>query len=123
MRTSWRRVTVALMTSKARRIAMGTAAIAALGLGGAAIANATSGSGDDRGDHHDGPDQAITGTTGDQAKAAAVRALGSGQAMSVEATDEAAPAAYEVKVTRDDGQVIEVQVAKDFDVVHQQLDD
>ena len=103
-----------------KKILAGVAALAALALCGAAIAGATGGNGSEA---SDAPDQAITGPAAKKAGDAALAAVGDGDVESVEATDEASPAAYEVKVSRDGGKVIEVQVAKDFSVVAQKPDD
>jgi hypothetical protein len=100
----------------------GVAALAALGLGGSAIATATSHSSASS-DGGDGPDQQVTGSAARQAGDAAVAAVPGGKLASVEAADEAGPTAYEVKVTDPSGKLIEVGVSKTFTVTHQNADD
>lgn len=97
----------------------GVAAVAALGLGGAAIAGAAGGDDDDA---DDGPDVVVTGAKAERASAAATQALGGGTAKSVEESDEGGRAAYEVKVDKA-GTVYEVQVASDYTVVGRERDD
>ena len=104
-----------------KKITAIVAGLAALALGGAAIAGATGG-GDEDGDRDDGPDVVVTGAKADRAGAAASSATGGGTALSVEESDEGGRAAYEVKVNKD-GRVHEVQVSDDYDVVGTELDD
>jgi uncharacterized membrane protein YkoI len=107
--------------SRLRKIIIGVVALAALALGGSAIAGAAS-NGDGDGERADGPDQALTGTTADQAGAAATKATGGGTVRSIERSDEGGSAAYEVKVVRN-GKTIEVTESSDYAVVKQQADD
>jgi uncharacterized membrane protein YkoI len=99
---------------------LGVAALAALALGGSALAGATSGGSSEK---NDGPDQHLTGTAADQAGAAALAATGDGDIVSVERSDEGGASVYEVKVSRDNGAVTEVQVDANNKVVSQKADD
>jgi uncharacterized membrane protein YkoI len=102
--------------NKVKKVLAGIAALAALALGGAAIANATGGDGSDQ------PDVAVSGSTASQAGDAARSALGGGDVVSVESSDEGGAAVYEVKV-KQDGKVTEVQLDKSFAVTAQKPDD
>ena len=82
-----------------RKFLLGGIVAVALAAGGIGVAYAVSG---------DSEEQA-TGPGADQAKAAAVHAVGGGEAVSVERGDEGG-SAYEVEVRKDDGSVVEVQV-------------
>jgi uncharacterized membrane protein YkoI len=84
----------------------------ALGAGGAGVAAATGG-----GDS----EKAITGSTLDQASAAALQATGGGQVTDTEVGDE--ESYYEVEVTRDDGSQTDVQLDRQFNVVGQSADE
>jgi hypothetical protein len=107
------------MRTKLTRILLAVAALAALALGGAALADATSGDGDvataeqadrgDRGDHGLSPDVAA------RARAAAARATG-GEPGQTEADGENG-ATYEVEVTRPDGSQADVRLDGRFNVV------
>ena len=103
-----------------RKTLIGVAAVAALGIGGVAIAGATGGGEDD--DAGDGPDVVVTGTKAQRAGAAATQAMGGGSVKSVEESDEGGRAAYEVKVDKA-GTIWEIQVATDYTVVGRERDD
>ena len=117
--------------SKLRNLALGVAALAALALGGAVIAQA----GDEQGppavsqesahqdaaeDEQEGPDQAITGSALDQASAAALDYLGGGKVTETEVGDEESK--YEVEVTNEDGTQTDVQLDAGFNVVGEETD-
>jgi len=106
---------------KLKKFAMGLAALAALALGGAAIAGATSG-GKDGSSGSDAPDTQVAAPAAKAAGDAAVKAVGGGRVVSVETTDEDSPAVYEVKVA-DGAKVWEVQVDKSYAVTAQKADD
>jgi uncharacterized membrane protein YkoI len=99
---------------KLKGIIIGVVAVAALAIGGTAIANNIGG--DD-----DGSDKAITGTALDKAKAAALAHTGGGKVTETEAGDE--EGAYEVEVTMPDGSQVDVHLDKSFHVLGQQGDD
>jgi uncharacterized membrane protein YkoI len=82
--------------------------IAALAVGGVAIAGAAGGD-DDAGE------RAISGTALDRASAAALDHTGGGRVTDTETGDE--ESYYEVEVTRGDGSQVDVQLDRDFQVV------
>ena len=89
--------------------------IAALAVGGVAIAGAAGG------DDDDGGERAIGGTALDRASAAALDHTGGGRVTETEAGDE--ESYYEVEVTRADGSQVDVQLDRDFRVVGSEGDD
>jgi uncharacterized membrane protein YkoI len=89
-----------------RRRATLIMALAALALGGAAIANATMGD--------DG--EPLSGTTVDRASAAALKAAGGGRVTETE-HDAEDGATYEVEVTKADGSQVDVRLDPSFHVV------
>jgi uncharacterized membrane protein YkoI len=97
------------VNNKIKRTLMALVAVAALGAGGAAIANATSGGGDDE------PDKAISGAALDRASSAALAHTGGGEVTGTEVGDE--ESYYEVEVTRGDGSQVDVQLDRSFNVV------
>jgi uncharacterized membrane protein YkoI len=104
-----------------KKVLMGVLAIAALGFGGAALAGATSGNGDsDNG--NDRADEPVSGAAASQAGAAASKAVGGGDVISVERSDEGGKAVYEVKV-KHAGTVSEVNLDRAYGVTAQKVDD
>ena len=99
------------MGSKMKKVVLGVLALAALALGGAAIAGATGG------DDDDGSERAITGEALDRASAAALQETGGGEVTGTEAGDE--EGAYEVEVTRSDGSQVDVHLDEGFNVLNQ----
>ena len=79
--------------------------IAALGLGGAAIAGATLSSNDDK------TDKPIAGPALERAEAVALDHVGGGKVSDTEVGDE--EGAYEVEVTRADGSQVDVHLDTD----------
>jgi hypothetical protein len=98
------------MRGRLTKIVLGVAALGAFALGGAALAGATGG------DDSEGPDQALTGATLEQASAAALRATGGGTVNETELDSEAG-ATYEVEVTKEDGSTVDVRLDDAFEVV------
>jgi Peptidase propeptide and YPEB domain len=94
------------MSPRLIKIAAAATVVAALALGGAAWAVAAAG--DD-----DGP--SATGPGADRAKAAALAHTGGGTANEVEANDE--EGAWEVEVTKPNGQTVDVHLDAGFDVL------
>jgi hypothetical protein len=90
------------------KILVGAAVVAAIGLGGSAIARAT-GAFDDEGQQLRGPEAV-------RAAAAALRATDGGTVNAVERDNENG-ATYEVEVTRMDGSTVDVRLDASFDVV------
>jgi hypothetical protein len=100
------------MTSKVRRSLLARAGIAALALGGAALAGAAGG-----GDDNERP---ITGAALEQAKSAALEHTGGGTVTETEVGDE--ESLYEVEVTSADGTHLDVQLDEGFTVVGDEAD-
>jgi uncharacterized membrane protein YkoI len=113
------------MTDRIKGILTAMAAIAALAVGGAAIAGATGSDSSSappskESEADDGPegndsDAAITGSALDEASAAALDSTGGGEVTETETGDE--ESYYEVEVTRDDGSQVDVQLDRQFNVV------
>ena len=99
------------MNRKTKLIAGGVGAVALIG-GGTAIAVASVG-GDD--------DEPLTGTTLDEAVAAALEKTGGGTVTETEVGDDGA--AYSVEVRLEDGSQVEVNLDENFDVIGQAADD
>ena len=97
------------MKRRLTMIAAGLAALAALALGGAAIANATGIVGDDEG-------QQLSSSEADRAGAAALRATGGGTVQETERDDEQG-ATFEVEVKKPDGSVVDVRLDSSYRVV------
>ena len=95
---------------KARTKALIAAAVLAAGGIGAGVAMAGS---DD--DAAEGPDTPITGTDLDRASRVALDHVGEGTVTETEEGDE--ESYYEVEVTKDDGDQVDVQLDRDFNVV------
>ena len=122
------------MTTRIRNGVLVLAALAAMALGAGFIAQAGN-SGptgpapavspenpaeDAAEDKAEGPDKAITGSTLDQASAAALEYLGGGEVTETEVGDEESK--YEVEVTNDDGSQTDVQLDESFNVVGSETD-
>jgi uncharacterized membrane protein YkoI len=97
------------MTDKLKGALITGTVIAALAVGGVAIAGAAGG------DDDDGGARAIGGAALDRASAAALDHTGGGRVTETEVGDE--ESYYEVEVTRDDGSQVDVQLDRDFQVV------
>jgi uncharacterized membrane protein YkoI len=99
------------MTSKLKGALIAVAAVAALAVGGTAIARAAGGSDNER---------PITGSALDKAGAAALDHTGGGQVSDTEVGDE--EGYYEVEVTRSDGSQVDVHLDRGFNVLSQVSD-
>jgi uncharacterized membrane protein YkoI len=108
------------MNAKLKRGILAAAAVAALGLGGAAFAGATGGGDDGGGKGDDGSGKPITGAALDRASAVAVDHAGGGRVSGTEFQDE--EGYYEVEVTRDDGSQVDVHLDSHFNVLDQSAD-
>jgi uncharacterized membrane protein YkoI len=97
------------MKDKLKGAVITLAAIAALALGGTAIAGATGGGDDDK------TDRPIGGQALDRAKTVALDHAGGGKVTGTEVDDE--EGAYEVEVTRADGSQIDVHLDRGFHVL------
>jgi hypothetical protein len=95
------------MRGRSREIVVGLAVVAALVLGGTALARATGAFEDE---------QQLVGPQADRARAAALRATGGGTANAVERDSENG-ATYEVEVTKTDGSTVDVRLDESFAVV------
>lgn len=109
------------MRERFKKGLLGLAALAALALGGSAVANAVSNSnGNDAtqssGSGHRADETALTGNTAAKVKEAALANTGGGTVEAVE-TDGDGNAAYEAHVVKSDGTRVTVYVDKNFDVV------
>ncbi|MGH3368774.1 MAG: hypothetical protein ACRDPR_02120 [Nocardioidaceae bacterium] len=93
------------LTKKRTATLVGAAVVLALSGAGAAIA-----SGDD-----DASDKPITGSALDKAEEAALAETGGGEVSETEVGDE--ESMYEVEVTLDNGDQVDVQLDENFDVV------
>ena len=98
-----------------KRTFIAVAAVAVcVATGGAALANGLGTAADDA------PDQPITGTALEAASAAALAATGGGTVTGTEVGDEVSY--YEVEVTLDNGDQVDVHLNKQFTVVGQDAD-
>ncbi len=120
------------MTERLKKAMMGIAALVALALGGAALAQAgDSGETDkgarvqersddgDRGEsksESESGEESVTGSGADKAKAAALKITGGGTANSVERDNENG-AVWEVEVTKTDGSTVDVRLDQGYDLV------
>ena len=102
---------LASMNNRLKGILIGGTAVAALAVGGVAIA----------GNDDDGSERAIGGKALDRASAAALEHTGGGRVTETEAGDE--ESYYEVEVTRGDGSQVDVHLDRDFQVVGSEGDD
>ena len=84
-----------------------------LALGGAGIAYANGGDSEEQ----------LTGPEADEAKSAAIAAVGGGTVTEVERDDGNGTGAFEVEVTRNDGSQLEVHLDGDYNVVGQEADE
>jgi uncharacterized membrane protein YkoI len=102
------------MKDKLKGALITVAAIAAVAVGGTAIAAATGGGDDGK------ADKPIAGRALDRAKAVALDHTGGGNVTGTEVGDE--EGAYEVEVTRADGSQVDVHLDKGFNVINQSSD-
>ena len=87
------------MNSRAKKLILAGAAVAALGVGGTAIAGNV-GSDENGGAGDDGPGSPVTGAALDRASRVAIDRVGGGDVTGSELQDE--EGYYEIEVTRDD---------------------
>jgi uncharacterized membrane protein YkoI len=97
--------------------AAATVALGGIAAAGLAVASASSG---DDGPEDDGADTAITGAALQRASAAALAYTGGGRVTGSEIDDEESK--YEIEVTLDDGDQVDVQLDADFNVVGSEND-
>jgi uncharacterized membrane protein YkoI len=106
------------MNGRLKKWVIAGAAVAALGVGGTAIAG-VAGS-DDNGGNDDGAGKPITGAALDKASRIALDQVGGGKVTGTELQDE--EGYYEVEVTRDDGSQVDVHLDSHFNVLNQRGD-
>jgi uncharacterized membrane protein YkoI len=97
----------------ARTLVIATAVAMLVALGGAGIAYAAGGDSEEQ----------LTGPDAQQAKSAAIAAVGGGTVTEVERDDGNGTGAFEVEVKREDGTQVEVHLDGDLNVVGQQADE
>lgn len=103
------------LRDKMKGMVIAVVAIAALAIGGTAIAGAAGGGDDDK------TDTPIAGAALGKAKAAALKATGSGKVTETEVGDE--EGYYEVEVTRGDGSQTDVHLDRGFNVLSSVADE
>jgi uncharacterized membrane protein YkoI len=99
-----------------RKILITAGAVVVLGAAGAGIAAASGGGSDST----EGPDTAISGDALQQASGAALAETGGGRVTGTEVNDE--ESYYEVEVTLDNGDQVDVQLDENFTVVGSKTD-
>jgi uncharacterized membrane protein YkoI len=109
---------IAPMNGRLKKWVIAGAAVAALGVGGTAIAG-VAGS-DDNGGKDDGAGKPITGPALDKASRIAIDSVGGGQVTATEFQDE--EGYYEVEVKRDDGSQVDVHLDSHFNVLNERGD-
>jgi uncharacterized membrane protein YkoI len=102
------------MKARTKKGLIAAAVVAALGVGGAAVAVGTDESGDD-----DATQRSISGSALKKASDAALEHTGGGEVTETEVGDE--ESYYEVEVTTEDGQQ-DVQLDRNFNVVDSEAD-
>jgi uncharacterized membrane protein YkoI len=103
------------MNSRLKKLILVVAAVAALGVGGTAIAGGV-GSDDVTGKGDDGEGTPITGAQLDKASSIAVDRVGGGRVTGSELQDE--EGYYEIEVTKDDGSQVDVHLDSHFNVLN-----
>ena len=103
------------MSPRTKKALIAAAVVAVLGVGGAAVAVGTDEAGDD-----DATQESISGSALKKASAAALQETGGGEVTETEVGDE--ESYYEVEVTLDNGDQVDVQLDKDFNVVGSESD-
>lgn len=101
--------------NRSTRWTLGGAAALAVIVAGGGVAVAAGGE-----DEAEGPDVAITGPALEQASEAALAHLGEGRVTDTEVGDE--EGFYEVEVTLDNGNEVDVHLDEDFDVLSDEVD-
>jgi uncharacterized membrane protein YkoI len=102
------------MDRRIKRWVLAAAAVAALGVGGTALASGV-GSDDNGGTRDDGAGKPITGPALDKASAIAIDHVGGGRVTGTEFQDE--EGYYEIEVTRGDGSQVDVHLDSHYNVL------
>jgi uncharacterized membrane protein YkoI len=106
------------MNSRLKKLILAGGAVAALGVGGTAVAGGVGG--DDNGGRDDGPGTPVTGAALDRASRVAIDRVGGGRVTGSELRDE--EGYYEIEVTKDDGSQVDVHLDSRFNVLNAQGD-
>jgi len=102
------------MNGRTKKLILAGAVVAALGVGGTAIAGGA-GSDDNGGTRDDGAGKPITGPALDKASAIAIDHVGGGRVTGTEFQDE--EGYYEIEVTRGDGSQVDVHLDSHYNVL------
>lgn len=103
------------MSERIKKALMGLAALAALALGGGAIAQAGSSGGGDKAEQGE-QDESVSGPQANRAKEAALEVTKGGEVNAVERDGEDG-ATWEVEVTKTDGQTVDVRLDQAYQPV------
>ena len=112
-------VMIGAMNSRLKKLIVAGGAVAALGVGGTALAGGVGGD-DNGGAGDDGSGEPVTGAALDRASTIAVDRVGGGRVTGTELQDE--EGYYEIEVTRDDGSQVDVHLDSHFNVLNTQGD-
>jgi uncharacterized membrane protein YkoI len=107
------------MDNRLKKLIVAGAAVAALGVGGTAIA-AGVGNDDGTGGGDDGPGAPVRGTALEKASRIALDRVGGGRVTGSELQDE--EGYYEIEVTRGDGSQVDVHLDSHFNVLNAKRD-
>ena len=107
------------MDGRIKKWVLAGAAVAALGVGGTAIA-AGAGSDETDGTRDDGAGKPITGPALGKASRIAINHVGGGTVTATEFQDE--EGYYEIEVTKDDGSQVDVHLDESFHVIGTKAD-
>jgi uncharacterized membrane protein YkoI len=103
------------MNTRLKRLVLAGGAVAALAVGGTALAGGVGGD-DNGGAGDDGPGKPVTGSALDRASGIAIDRVGGGRVTGTEFQDE--EGYYEIEVTRDDGSQVDVHLDSHFNVLN-----
>ena len=103
------------MNSRLKKLILAGGAVAALGVGGTALAGGI-GSDDGTGKGDDGEGTAITGSQLEKASKIAIDQVGGGRVTGSELQDE--EGYYEIEVTKDDGSQVDVHLDSHYNVLN-----
>ena len=106
------------MDNRLKKLILAGGAVAALGVGGTALAGGVGG--DDNGGRDDGPGKPVSGASLDRASRIAIDRVGGGRVTGSEFQDE--EGYYEIEVTRDDGSQVDVHLDSHYNVLNAQGD-
>jgi uncharacterized membrane protein YkoI len=107
------------MNSRLKKLIVAGGAVAALAVGGTALAGGVGGD-DNGGAGDDGPGKPVTGAALDRASRIALDRVGGGRVTASELQDE--EGYYEIEVTKDDGSQVDVHLDSHFNVLNSKGD-